>query len=449
MNGRKGADGLRSLATLSILYLIAGCSGNSTPEPYTDEQGNYRILTVGTAKHSQRKVPTPAGELTMFATENRDGGGTSRTVIYTDYPAQLVHSASADTMLDGGVRGIVVGGQWNLESQKPIVVDGHPGREVQFSVSASGGREKGAGKARFFLVGERFYQTIIVGPASKVTMGDMDDFLNSFELMRKVAVAARSSPSPSSASELPRVAQAQASAPPAAARPIDRPSPPSASEEKPGEPAPPDPVRPAEPAQPDIRPAPASNIQPSGPPGPNRIQRDDSGSSPAKAGDVAVGAKAVPAFVYLPEPNGDMLDRFRDVPNEGGVLVGAAVGYINAFGGNKIGMIQPIFQGKRSLINGRRHGRNIPTMVRVVARPGYAVGAINTRTGLLLDAFQLVFMKLKNGRLDPDDSYTSNWLGDPRGGGSGSASSDGRPVIGIHGRTNGREVNMLGLVVTD
>ena len=88
-------------------------------------------------------------------------------------------------------------------------------------------------------------------------------------------------------------------------------------------------------------------------------------------------------------------------------------------------------------------------MVRVVARPGYAVGAINTRTGLLLDAFQLVFMKLKNGRLDPDDSYMTNWLGDPRGGGPRDALGAGKLVIGIHGRSNGREINGLGLLVVE
>jgi hypothetical protein len=58
-------------------------------------------------------------------------------------------------------------------------------------------------------------------------------------------------------------------------------------------------------------------------------------------------------------------------------------------------------------------------------------------------------MKYQDGKLDPSDSYTSDWLGDPRGGGDRSASSDGKPVVGIHGRSNGREVNMLGLVLAE
>ena len=83
------------------------------------------------------------------------------------------------------------------------------------------------------------------------------------------------------------------------------------------------------------------------------------------------------------------------------------------------------------------------------ARPGHAVGAINTRIGAWVDAFQVVFMRFKDGQLDPSDSYTTNWLGNPRGGGSHTASGKGKPVIGIHGRTNGRLVGHIGLMVAE
>ena len=79
--------------------------------------------------------------------------------------------------------------------------------------------------------------------------------------------------------------------------------------------------------------------------------------------------------------------------------------------------MRPIFQVGDAYVPGQHHGKDIPTPLEVVARPGYAVGAINTRTGLLLDAFQFVFMRFQDGKLDPSDSYASSWLGDPRGGG--------------------------------
>ena len=85
----------------------------------------------------------------------------------------------------------------------------------------------------------------------------------------------------------------------------------------------------------------------------------------------------------------------------------------------------------------------------VVARPGYAVGGINTYSGLMVDAFQVVFMRFKDGQLDSGDSYTTDWLGDSRGGGPGTATGQGKPVVGIHGRTNGRVIFTLGLLVAE
>ncbi|MHC5541611.1 hypothetical protein ACYOEI_25600, partial [Singulisphaera rosea] len=140
-------------------------------------------------------------------------------------------------------------------------------------------------------------------------------------------------------------------------------------------------------------------------------------------------------------------EAYRETAPKGGVLVGVRIGYIDAFGGLKVGSILPIFQLGHAYSEGNRHGAPLDTSVTLVARPGFAVGAINTRTGLLLDALQVVFMKFKDGRLDPADSYLSPWLGDPRGGNLASVSGDGKLVSGIHGRSNGREINALGLVV--
>jgi len=106
-------------------------------------------------------------------------------------------------------------------------------------------------------------------------------------------------------------------------------------------------------------------------------------------------------------------------------------------------------QVDRSYMEGASQGASVAGEATVVAKPGYAVGGVNTRTGLLLDAFQLVFMKYENGRLGPRDTYPSGWLGNPRGGNLQNASGNGKIVAGIHGSTNKREINSLGLVVAE
>ncbi len=453
---RLRSRGYRLLVPVSVFFATAGCGGSSTPAPYTNEAGNYRVLTVGSTKNSQQKVPSPAGELNLFAMENIDANKTTRTVIYTDYPVQLMQSKGPEAMLEGGVRGM--GGQWNIESQKPIVLDGHPGRELQFSLSGPNVPEKGAGRARLYLVGSRLYQVIIVGPASKVTAAELSDFVSSFELLRKVAVAAPSPVVTPAAGDSSQVAQARPASAPAPARSIDQPvakPEPRLSASQPGS------SRVARAPMPGGRrtarrgPARTSRAPSSKPantqPNPeNRIaQVGNAGPDPTKAAEVAILAKPGESLANRPEPNGNERDRFREVAREGAVLVGARVGYIDPGRDQKVGMIQPIFQTGSNYVSGKSHGKDVPPSITVVARPGYAVGAINTRTGLFLDAFQFVFMKFDDGQLDPSDSYTSDWLGDPRGGGDGKASGDGNLVVGIHGRTSGREVDMLGLVVAE
>ena len=49
--------------------------------------------------------------------------------------------------------------------------------------------------------------------------------------------------------------------------------------------------------------------------------------------------------------------------------------------------------------------------VRLVAKPGYAVGAISARHLPFLFGLSVTFMKVKDGKLDPTDKYESEWAG--------------------------------------
>jgi hypothetical protein len=68
----------------------------------------------------------------------------------------------------------------------------------------------------------------------------------------------------------------------------------------------------------------------------------------------------------------------------------------------------------------------------VVARPGYAVGAVKARAGLVLNAVQLVFYRIDGERLDPTDRYDSPWVGSD-GGGMNELDGRGDPITGIFG----------------
>lgn len=70
----------------------------------------------------------------------------------------------------------------------------------------------------------------------------------------------------------------------------------------------------------------------------------------------------------------------------------------------------------------------------VVAKAGYAIGGLKVDGGQVFHAMQLVFMRLlPDGRLDTKDTYTSDWIGTPKGDVQ-TVLSEGTPVVGVHGR---------------
>ena len=137
-------------------------------------------------------------------------------------------------------------------------------------------------------------------------------------------------------------------------------------------------------------------------------------------------------------------DGFRDLGPEGSVLVGVRVTYIERFGGPKVRSVQPIYRSDKSHYAGLAYGEVVGPVFTVVARPGYAVGGLVTHTGLTVDGFGIVFLKVDGDRLDPNDTYNSPWIGDRQGGSPGEVMSKGGLVVGLQGRSK-TEVNALGL----
>ena len=210
---------VRRLALVAGAFLIPGCGGSPKLEYARNEPGNFRVLAAGKPELSQQTLPSPAGPLKVTAIESVDGAQIRRLVVYTDFPREMVQSSDSSAVLDGGIRGMSGDDKWTVQSQTPITLDGHPGREVRFAVNARGGSEKGEGKERIFLVGERLYQAIMVGPASKISEEELDHFVKSFELLHQVPVMASIAPVSAGAPGAGTPVVAQQPAPPPQAIP--------------------------------------------------------------------------------------------------------------------------------------------------------------------------------------------------------------------------------------
>jgi hypothetical protein len=122
---------------------------------------------------------------------------------------------------------------------------------------------------------------------------------------------------------------------------------------------------------------------------------------------------------------------FQDAAPEGGLLVGLRCAQGKNWGG-ALQAVQPIYQVGTGYVFGERHGKPGGREEQLLAKPGYAVGAIHARAGLVLNAVQISFYRINGTRLDPDDHYETRWVGSD-GGGSFALDAKGDPIAGIFG----------------
>jgi internalin A len=93
--------------------------------------------------------------------------------------------------------------------------------------------------------------------------------------------------------------------------------------------------------------------------------------------------------------------------------------------------ISPIYGGANPHKSGP-FGHAIERPIRTEAEPGYAVAGVRGRATDRILGFRLVFMRVRDGKLDPSDQYEGRWIG---GRGEGTAdvtvAADGRPMLGL------------------
>jgi hypothetical protein len=87
-------------------------------------------------------------------------------------------------------------------------------------------------------------------------------------------------------------------------------------------------------------------------------------------------------------------------------------------------------------------------VVKVLAKPGYAVGEVTIRGAIWIDGLSIRFMKVVDGKLDTKDSYESDYVGGKGNSQPVKLGGKGAPVIGLIGRSNfvTKDVIALGLL---
>ena len=101
-----------------------------------------------------------------------------------------------------------------------------------------------------------------------------------------------------------------------------------------------------------------------------------------------------------------------------------------------------------SKLSAHTRGTDVSRLVKIVAKPNAAVGAITVKAGLGIDGFSITFMKVGAGQLDPSDSYESDWIGGKGGGRPTKLAGDGGLVVGVVGKTTKTNAGGIGLLLS-
>jgi hypothetical protein len=182
---------------LAALLVLGGCAGRtqsapplSAPEPVRaappamvqSPEGGFSVAFPGPVTEDRRVQPTDVGEVTLHtfiaASPQED---TAYYVSFTDFPPEAVARVSPREVVDRASQGALEALGATAVSAKPVQMDGlYPGQEVG---GVSGPRRL---RGRFFMVGPRLYQQLLLHPEGRPP-GDADRFFDSFKLDPAVA----------------------------------------------------------------------------------------------------------------------------------------------------------------------------------------------------------------------------------------------------------------------
>jgi hypothetical protein len=166
------------LVLLSALCPVVLLAEDKKPGPFTSKEGKFTITLPD--KPTEKTIKSDLGnqkiDTHLFMVPGKDR---AFIVSYTDYPKDKIGD-DKDKFVSGVVERNVAPLKGKVASNEKITLGAkkHPGREVRVELAD----KKQVYRARVYLVGERVYQVVVIGPEEFVKGKEVDDYLSSFKV---------------------------------------------------------------------------------------------------------------------------------------------------------------------------------------------------------------------------------------------------------------------------
>jgi len=165
--------------SIALSFVALGAVSGIADEPiqwkeFVSKEGRYKVLMPGTPPKVDSKGDAGKNDFKMNTVPV---GNAVYGAGHLDFRAKVKYS-SAKQFYDEWLQSNVATVAGKVASDQEIKLGKYPGREVQIIH----GEDGLIMRTRLFLVGQRFYQLLVVGTKEEVTSKDADKFLDSFRL---------------------------------------------------------------------------------------------------------------------------------------------------------------------------------------------------------------------------------------------------------------------------
>jgi hypothetical protein len=151
--------------------------GESQWRTVSPEGSGFTFSMPGKPKPMQQSVNTAAGTVKVYV-NLLDLGSTAYTVMYSDYPADVIAQSDPQTMFNNARDNMLKNRSGQLLAERAISLNGYPGKELKVSLS----NNSIVMIARMYLVKQRLYQAIVGTSPDRQSSPDINRFLNSMKL---------------------------------------------------------------------------------------------------------------------------------------------------------------------------------------------------------------------------------------------------------------------------
>jgi len=164
-----------------IVSVLALSVSTARSETIVDDAGRYTVDIAQPATRSTTESAAATGKITNYVLLH-DNVTTAEIVQYSDFAAGTLAGKDLAKLYDGAAQGGAANIHGVIRSLVVYQLGDVAGREMLVDFTAN--ESKGVCRCRFYIVGDRLYALIYVGPAGSENDVDVLHFLNSFRLLR-------------------------------------------------------------------------------------------------------------------------------------------------------------------------------------------------------------------------------------------------------------------------